>query len=406
MGKVLFRNRLNGELCLIIGMADSPHLHAWIRGMEEAGVFKNIVIFPSDFPRTLRSTWFNPTRRSTTRVRVIKLLPLRILNFYLMHLLEVAFGTKWRSIIIWFLIRTKKPCVVHYHEMQHGGYLLNTLSEKIESLGDRKPKIIGSTWGSDLAFFGYIESHKGKIQNILDLTSVLTAERSDEIEILREFNYRGDFLAPVYISVGNQTKEILTGTKPESRDIILIRGYQHDQGRALNALKALEGLEAINKFKIKIFSATKSPSVILQSSRLKRLFGYDIEVLPKLSHAEFLKIFSKSRIYIGLSETDGLSTSMVEAMASGCFPIQSSNSAAPYFIEHGVTGFVVEPWDISGIRESIRISLTDDKLLEAAQIANRNVIADNYNWDEGVKNIAKLYNFRSDSISGALDGLF
>jgi glycosyltransferase involved in cell wall biosynthesis len=323
-----------------------------------------------------------------------------------MHILELVFGNKWRSIIIWFLIERKKPCIVHYHEMQHGGYLLNRISDKIRSLGDAKPQIIGSSWGSDLSFFGYIDSHSGEIQKLLDLTSVLTAERSEEFEVLRRYNYSGTFLAPIYNSVGSQPEKNFFGPVSGLRNVILIKGYQHDQGRALNVLKALESLEEAKKFKIRVFSAAKSSPVDLQSSRMKSLFGFDIEVIPRQSHAEFLKIFSESRIYIGLSESDGLSTSMVEAMATGCFPIQSSNSAAPQFIEHGVTGFVVDPWDIPSIRDSIRIALTDDKILEAAQIVNRNVITEKYNWNSGVKNVAKLYSLNSDSKDGIPGGLF
>ena len=372
-------------------MADSPHLHSWIQGMIEVGIFKEIIVFPSDFPRLKNKTGFKPSQRGNLRVKVIKFLPNRVLNFYLMHLLEIIFGSKWRTQIIWLLIKRKRPSVVHYHEMQHGGYLLNDLSSKIQGLTGNPPVVGGSTWGSDLTFFGYVESHTARINRLLNLTSVVTAERADEIEILKKFNFQGNLFAPVYISVGSRSKFQISDSDLGSREIILIRGYQHDQGRALNALKALEGIEEVKSFKIRVFSATKSPSVVLQSNRMKVLLGLDIEVLPRISHDEFLEIFKKSRIYIGLSESDGLSTSMVEAMTYGCFPIQSINSAAPLFIEDGVSGFVVDPWDIQKIRESIRISLTNNKLLEKAQITNQEVIRKKYNWKTGLCRIEELY---------------
>lgn len=398
-------NTPNNETCLIIGMADSPHLHSWVNGMAEARVFKKIVIFPSDFPRATPESWFKPRRDSSTRVRVVKLLPSRFLNFYLMHIIEFIFGKIWRSKSIWYSIRRYKPSVIHYHEMQHGGYLLNALSDKILGLNEIKPIVIGSTWGSDLTFFGYSDLHAPEIQKLLDLTSVITAERSDEVKVLEMFNYSGKFFAPIYISVGSKRESFSIDPNPGERDIILVRGYQHDQGRALNALKALEGLEEVKKFKVRIFSAAKSPSVALQANRLKNLFGYDIELLPKLSHAEFLRMFCESRIYIGLSESDGLSTSMVEAMANGCFPIQSMNSAAPHFIQDGVSGFVVDPWDISRIKEAIHIALTSDKLVEGARAMNQRVIHDKYNWDSGVNRIKQLYEFDPKSLSGESGGL-
>lgn len=390
---------LNDEVCLIVGMADSPHLHSWIKGMTEARVFKKILIFPSDFPRLQNVSWMGRVKENYNHVKVIRILPIKTMNFYFMHALEQLFGNIWRSKVIWYLIKRHKPSVVHYHEMQHGGYLLNPLSEKLWALNERKPVVVGSTWGSDLTFFGYIDSHNVQVQKLLNLTEILTAERSDELQVLTEYNYSGKFLAPVYISVGSKAEKNHIDTTSRPRSLILIRGYQHDQGRALNALKALEGLEEVKKFKVKIFSANKSPSVILQSKRMKKLYGIDIELLPKMSHSDFLTMYRESRLYIGLSESDGLSTSMVEAMTNGCLPIQSKNSAAPLFIEDGVSGFVVDPWDIAGIRRSICIALTDDKLFEAAQRTNIEVIANKYNWNMGVKRIRQVYDLASGSRS-------
>ena len=406
MKKRIRKNRKtsNIDTCLIVGMADSPHLHSWINGMVEAKVFKKILIFPSDFPRTAEDSWLDSSTNSGARVRVIRFIPNRVLNFYLIHVIELMLGKIWRSKTIWYLIKRYKPSVVHYHEMQHGGYLLNALSDNFLGLKESKPLVIGSTWGSDLTFFGHIDSHASEIQKLLDLTSVITAERSDEIKVLERFNYRGKFFAPIYISVGNKAESFSIEPNSGARDIILIRGYQHDQGRALNALKALEGLEEVKKFKVRIFSATKSTAVALQADRLKSLFGYDIELLPKLSHVEFLRIFSESRLYIGLSESDGLSTSMVEAMANGCFPIQSVNSAAPQFIPDGVSGFVVDPWDISRIKEAIQIALTSDKLVDNARVANRRVIHDKYRWDSGVNRIKQLYEFDQETLNRKTGG--
>lgn len=398
------QNTPNNDTCLIIGMADSPHLHSWINGMAEARVFKKILLFPSDFPRATSDSWFEPGKNSDVRVKLIRLIPNRISNFYLMHITELILGRIWRSKSIWYLIKRYKPSVVHYHEMQHGGYLLNTLSDKILALNESKPIVIGSTWGSDLTFFGYLDSHAPEIQKLLDFTSVITAERSDESKVLERFSYHGKFFAPIYISVGSKTESFSIEPNSGARDIILIRGYQHDQGRALNALKALEGLEEVKKFKVRIFSAAKSTAVALQANRLKSLFGYDIELLPKLSHAEFLRFFAESRVYIGLSESDGLSTSMVEAMANGCFPIQSINSAAPQFIQDGVSGFVVDPWDISGIKEAIQIALTSDKLVDNARVANRRVIHDKYRWDSGVNRIKQLYEFDQETLNRKAGG--
>jgi glycosyltransferase involved in cell wall biosynthesis len=116
-----------------------------------------------------------------------------------------------------------------------------------------------------------------------------------------------------------------------------------------------------------------------------------IELLPQLNHREFLKHFKETRIYIGLSETDGLSTSMVESMEYGAFPIQSENSAANSFIEHGTSGFIVDPWDLPAITQAIKIAIAENDLVDKAAVLNSKKIAELYDWNMGVNTLRNLY---------------
>jgi glycosyltransferase involved in cell wall biosynthesis len=82
---------------------------------------------------------------------------------------------------------------------------------------------------------------------------------------------------------------------------------------------------------------------------------------------------------------------MVEAMSYGAFPIQSQNSSAPEFLTHGVTGGVVDPWNIGEITNMLKIALTSDELVDRAAIMNRQVIANKYSWDIGLEKLAEVY---------------
>jgi len=46
-----------------------------------------------------------------------------------------------------------------------------------------------------------------------------------------------------------------------------------------------------------------------------------INIVPPTNHAAILDLFGVARVYLGVSVTDGISTSMLEAMAMGAFPI-------------------------------------------------------------------------------------
>ena len=117
----------------------------------------------------------------------------------------------------------------------------------------------------------------------------------------------------------------------------------------------------------------------------------NVQILGKMDNSDLMEYFKKSRTYVGASISDGLSTSMVEAMMHGTFPIQSHNSAANCFIDNGINGFIIDPWDINSIVNAIKNSLSDDLLVDNASKINTNVINKKYNLQFGINKMRELY---------------
>jgi glycosyltransferase involved in cell wall biosynthesis len=175
-----------------------------------------------------------------------------------------------------------------------------------------------------------------------------------------------------------------------SRKKILIKGYQNIPGRALNALKAIEICkDELKGWDIAFFAA--SESVVVSAELIAKSAGLSIRIVPKQSKETFLEEYKEARIYIGVAISDGLSTSMAEAMATGAFPIQSENSAASDFIEDGVNGYIVDPWDISKLATLIKAAATDDDLVDKAQARNLEIIKENYDYNQGRLKIVNIY---------------
>ena len=249
--------------------------------------------------------------------------------------------------------------------------------------------IIISSWGSDLFMDSNIPSRAKNISIILKFSDILTAERVVEVKIARELDFKGTSFAPLYNSVGISLPQ--SKLAPTSkRKIILVKGYQDIPGRALNALAAIEKISSeLSGFKILVFSA--SESVGYRVELMRSLLNLDIAVVPKLKHTEMLTLFGQSRLYIGISESDGVSTSMMEAMAMGSFPLQSINSGASDFIEDGVNGFKLEVWDIDSISNRIRDALTNDSLVDLASNLNSKISQHEYSIYAGEKRMMGLY---------------
>jgi len=65
-----------------------------------------------------------------------------------------------------------------------------------------------------------------------------------------------------------------------------------------------------------------------------------------------------------------VSPSFLQALAMGSFPIQTRTACVHEWIEHGTSGIIVQPDDIEGIADAIRIASTDDLLVDHAAAGN------------------------------------
>jgi glycosyltransferase involved in cell wall biosynthesis len=104
-----------------------------------------------------------------------------------------------------------------------------------------------------------------------------------------------------------------------------------------------------------------------------------------------LRLYDRSRIYIGLSISDGISTSLLEAMAMGAFPIQSCTACADEWFADGQSGFIVPPEDPQAIAEALRRALTDDLLVDRAAEINARTIAQRLDNSVIEPQVIKMY---------------
>lgn len=83
-----------------------------------------------------------------------------------------------------------------------------------------------------------------------------------------------------------------------------------------------------------------------------------------------LELFRKSRIYLGVSLSDGISTSLLEALVTGAFPIQTNTSCAADWINTGISGFIIDP-NKESVKEALKEALTNDLLVDSAAEINK-----------------------------------
>ena len=91
-----------------------------------------------------------------------------------------------------------------------------------------------------------------------------------------------------------------------------------------------------------------------------------------LSRDGMRALFLNARIYVGASLSDGISTSFLEALVYGAYPIQTNTSCAGDWVRLGAKAHIVG-LDSSEIESAISQALRDDVLVDNAQVANMEI---------------------------------
>ncbi|MBL4774795.1 MAG: glycosyltransferase [Mariprofundus sp.] len=264
------------------------------------------------------------------------------------------------------LIKQLKPDLIHSMEFQHCGY--KVLRTK-ELYGDGDfPKWLATNWGSDIYFYRNFEDHRKQISRLLGNIDYYSCECNRDVVLAQEMGLSGKVM-PVLPNTGgfdlDQIVEKRNVSMPSSRRLIMVKGYQHFAGRALTALKAIARCaDVIRDYRVVIFSP--SAEIYPAVDELRFIHQLDIHVIPYAEHEKMLSFFAGARVYLGVSISDAISTSMLEAMAMGAFPIQTNTACCEEWIEDGKSGYVIPHDDDVVIADRLRKALTDDQLVDDA----------------------------------------
>jgi len=352
---------------LIIGMADSVHLGRWISQFVDQPI--DFILFPSSPHRHLHSL-VTKLIKDDTKTMTLEIRPasMKWLAFPL-SVIDLVFSNVSRAYLLRRVIRSTKFDLIHVLELQHAGYLLLDTG-----LATHFPKVFITNWGSDIYWFQQFPKHKQRIVELLKIANYYSAECDRDIKIVRELGYAGRVKSVIPNSGGIDVEYLPTNMLPPSqRRRIIVKGYTGFVGRAQIAIDALEGvIDELEGYEVVIYSA--SLKARLRALRLKNKHGISVRIVRKrTSHADMLKLFSESRVYMGISLSDGISTSLLEAMATGCYPVQTNTGCACEWVTES-SGSLVRPDNVQAISAQLREALTNDSLVDEAARVNSEMI--------------------------------
>jgi glycosyltransferase involved in cell wall biosynthesis len=354
---------------LVVAMFDSIHTARWLSQFNEEEV--EFLLFPSKPYRKLHVQIYQLLLKEKFATyslfggRAGTLLP------YLYFAINKIAGHKalilTQSFLLQRCIRKFKPNFLHAMELQGAGYITASLTKET-----RNYKLICSTWGSDIVFFKDNQKHRELIIKTLKGADFYSAECERDYKMALDLGFQGKKL-PIIPVAGSYNREILYSQQSltSSRNQIIVKSYGGTFGLGGTSIEVLNKILSENSDLIALFYSV-TEDLYGQIRDIKIRFGDRVRWIPAkepLQHHELLQEFRKSKIYLGVSRCDGISTSFLESLCMGAFPVQTNTSCANEWIEKGAIGILPNP-SADEIYKAIDSCIHDDELLNFAQANN------------------------------------
>lgn len=328
-------------------------------------------------------------------VRIRSLLPFPKGDFWL----EKIFNARWPGWRLKWLVRIIheiQPDIIHSQTMFGAGYLTLDAKYEFERVYPKSqfPVWIASNWGIDISYYGRLNSQKQKIKEVLEACDCYTCECERDVVLARSYGFKGRVLPVLPIGGGFDLVQIHKARhslSPSKRRVIIIKGYQNVIGRASVALRACElAADVLKGYEIIVILPDKEIVPILAELTTEAT-GIPIKLVSNTTYDEILKLYGQARVYIGLSTADGISTSLLEAMAMGAFPIQSNTACANEWVMDGETAFLVHPDDSGDVAKALRQAVLDDALVDRAGTINMQIVDDHLDETVIESKVAAIY---------------
>ena len=350
---------------LIVCMFDSIHAGRWLSQFTDQEI--DFVLFPSKkFKRIHPKLLKLINDKSLATFSVVH--PLKILNiigyldFAVFIQIPKLIKINLRARYLRKVLQKGKFDYVHALEIQGAGYLCD------EAINKKDFKFILTNWGSDIFYFQHLPEHLPKIRSALAKADLYSAECNRDYKLALDLGFKGVQLPCIPNGGGLIDSEILeVGIPTSERKNIVVKAYGGTFGRGALAIEAVSKVLLENRDSTAYFYSV-TEDLIDSVKELAKTFGSRVgfsTTKKPISHSELSKIFEESRIYIGCSVSDGISTSFLEALAKGVYPIQTNTSCAGEWIDKGIRASLID-LNIKQLDEALRFATNDDKAIDFA----------------------------------------
>jgi glycosyltransferase involved in cell wall biosynthesis len=116
-----------------------------------------------------------------------------------------------------------------------------------------------------------------------------------------------------------------------------------------------------------------------------------VQFLGRVPHQEMPRLLAQADVYVSTSPYDGTSVSLLEALASGAFPVVVDIPSNREWVADGDNGFLVPKENEYMLAKKIVEAIRNHRLLGEACEKNRKIAEQRAYWRKNIKKITELY---------------
>lgn len=165
--------------------------------------------------------------------------------------------------------------------------------------------------------------------------------------------------------------------------VITFTGRLVKEKGILNLIKAFENLNIDNSY---LFIAGDGPLL----NEINLIKNDRIIFLGKIPFNEIIALLSETDIFCLPSESEGLSTSVLEAVATKCFVITTSHGGSKELVAGENYGIIMDDNSIQEIEHALNFCINNYDYRVKAINNSYNRLLDNFTWDKTADIVSKL----------------
>jgi glycosyltransferase involved in cell wall biosynthesis len=274
-----------------------------------------------------------------------------------------------------------QPDVIHSHEIQHSGALVD-IARGLRG-GSLPAPWLQTSWGSDVSMYGRHGNYIERIVSVLGAVDYFGAECHRDIALARAMGFRGESVGvwPVVGGLDAEHVRSLARSGPASeRRTIAVKGVLGSVARGEVAVAALERVgELMAGYEVCTYQTASKLEPEFRRIVEKNGGTYNClsgAAAATVTHDEILAMHGRSRVSLALNNSDGMSSSFMEAVAAGSFPVHSEGSCGHESTPAGRGAIFVSATDPDDVAAAVIRALTDDALVNEANRINEYVAAE------------------------------